>query len=239
MAGNSRAQSEVEKLRAKLTKANSSIEELSNQISELKDTNNSLMNDVTSLKAEVKLKTTKLLKCSAAGTIIEAESILQEGKIKELTIKLEGISQQHKSALKEANKYEGLYHDAKQLYENQNRSGILKAATSTDRAIIQSKIADIVSTSCYSPPPLKKSKISGQTVNESIEKVKISVLQNMDKLGMAYATISVKRETEAAPSTKLVEFRQIFQTNDDGSLALISSTPVIKKEYNGEVITLE
>ena len=56
---------------------------------------------------------------------------------------------------------------------------------------------------------------------------------------MAYATISVKGETEAAPSTKLVEFRQIFQTNDDGSLALISSTPVIKKEYNGEVITLE
>ena len=156
MAGNSKPQSEVEKLRAKLTKANSTIENLNNQLSELKDTNNSLLNDVTSLKAEVKLKTSKLLKSSAAGATIEAEAILQEGKIKELTIKLEGISQQHKSALKQANKYEGLYHDAKQLYENQNRSGILKSVTITDRAIIQSKIADIVSSSCYSPPPLKK-----------------------------------------------------------------------------------
>ena len=61
----------------------------------------------------------------------------------------------------------------------------------------------------------------------------------MDKLGEAYVNITVKVKTETVPTTKLVEFRQIFQTKEDGSLALISSTPVIKKEYDGEIITLE
>ena len=52
------------------------------------------------------------------------------------------------------------------------------------------------------------------------------MLSNLDRLGVGYSQINTIVKSES----KLVVFNQVYETKSDGSLRLVSSTPVVKAE---------
>ena len=227
--------SELVRLREKCLDQQRKIDESSESESALKLTNVSLERDIKSLKKQLQTAEGKLLKHSAYGAVSSANSAQNESKIKELTIKLSGAKEEVAEAKKEARKYETLYKEAKTLYAEQNRKSIMKL-TPEGRTI--EKIGLIMAPSQFiASPPKKKAKLAVKDWENKIKAVKTSVLSNLDRLGVGYSQINTRVKSES----KLVVFRQVYETKSDGSLRLVSSTPVVKAEpvVDPDVITLD
>ena len=90
----------------------------------------------------------------------------------------------------------------------------------------------------FVPPSLRKPK-SDICLYQSVATVKESVLASLDRLGDKFVQMAVKIKTESPPPAT-VEFRQVFRTNSDGSLSLVSSVPLVKREPGlNEIVTID
>ena len=128
-----------------------------------------------------------------------------------------------------------LYKEAKALYAEENRRGILKK--NQGKRQIKDQMHEILGPKQYVLLSTKSLLLAATNLKEKLKNTKTSVMKSLDKLGEEYVMMKVKVKKEEAPM-KTVEFRQTYATLPDGSLSLISSVPVIKVEKD-EVITID
>ena len=67
-------------------------------------------------------------------------------------------------------------------------------------------------------------------LDSAIDEVKNNVLENVNNLAKNYVDMSVRIKCEKESKPPIYEFRQTYQTMADGSLALVSSVPIVKRE---------
>lgn len=226
----SKPSSELGKLREKCRDLVSQNERLMDSEIQLKKERKLLDNEVASLRKELNLKDSKLIRASAQGAINNTSSTVQEGLIKELTIKFEGAKEDCELAKKEASRYKLLYKEAQALYADQIRVGILKKDFPSQKKEVFNQIQSIMNPQEFIPPQSKRMIQEAQGLDDTISSVKSNIMSNLDRLGESHTKLALNIKKEPDLRLKTVELRQVFQTQPDGSLSLVSSTPVFKQE---------
>ena len=142
-------------------------------------------------------------------------------------IKLTGAHEDHKEAQKDAQRYKTLYEESQQILSNYQSQSILKKTE--DAKGITSKIDQIMEKHKYSPIEVEATS-TALNLDSAIDEVKNNVLENVNNLAKNYVDMSVRIKCEKESKPPIYEFRQTYQTMADGSLALVSSVPIVKRE---------
>ena len=226
---------EVRNLRERCRELEYMNKDLIESEKEAKQANIAMESDIISLKKRLKAAEDKLVRGSAFGAIAQTDAEMQHSKTVELKTKLEGAKEECGELKKDNEKLTMLYKEAKALYAEENRRGILKK--NQGKRQIKDQLHEILGPKQYVLPSTKSLLLAATNLKEKLKNTKTSVMKSLDKLGEEYVMMKVKVRKEEAPM-KTVEFRQTYATLPDGSLSLISSVPVIKVEKD-EVITID
>ena len=198
----------------------------------------SLKADVKTLQGLLKDREDKLLRSGAAGALAGAREAERDGVVRELEIKLEGARAECKEATQRSSHFSKLYKEAQVLYAESRRTSILKPAKGVVGADMCPNLDQLLAGHEFVPPSLRKPK-RDICLSQSVATVKESVLASLDRLGDKFVQMAVKIKTESPPPAT-VEFRQVFRTNSDGSLSLVSSVPLVKRESGlNEIVTID